>query len=336
MKILCKFALVLAFVLSFAGFASAQTERENGIALFKQGDYQGAIKLFKQLTKKDSADAEAWYLLGTAYFKADKIKEAEKSYKTLVKLRPDDARGYVGTAYVQLSANKNYEAQISARKALELNAQNAEAQYILGVASFRNGSYIGSYESAEKAIKINPNFASAYLLKSEALTLSFGQLTGAVTKSPTERAELLKESVINMEKYLSLSTDDEDKIIQRERFESLKFFADHYDKPENQIPNNTETASAAAGNFTPLKIISKPRASYTDAARTRGVSGTIRLLVGFSEGGKIKHILVLRGLPFGLNEQAIRAAQGIEFDPATRDGKPVSVVKQIEYSFTIY
>jgi TonB family protein len=62
----------------------------------------------------------------------------------------------------------------------------------------------------------------------------------------------------------------------------------------------------------------------------------VRLLVGFSADGTVRHILIVKPLGFGLNEQAVRAARGIKFEPATKDGKPVSVVKQVEYSFSIY
>ncbi len=147
---------------------------------------------------------------------------------------------------------------------------------------------------------------------------------------------MLKESIINMEKYLSLSTDDEDKRTKLEKLESLKFFADYHAKPENQIPNNLDTVTAVTANSTPVKIKSKPRAEYTTSARQAGVSGTIQLLVGFSEGGKAKYVLVLDGLGFGLDEQAIKAVKGIEFEPATKDGKPISVVKIVVYTFTLY
>ncbi len=335
---LYKSFLCLALLLLFAGFAFAQTERDEGIALFKQGDFKSAVKPLKQATKKDSADAEAWYFLGFSYFKTNKMKESEIAFRTTIKLRPDDSQGYIGLAYFQLFNNKIYEAKAAAEKILELNAQSPEAHHILGLISFAGGSFNAAYERAEKAIKINPNFADAYLLKSEALTSSFGQIRGTVNKSPTRDVEMLKESIANMEKYLSLSADEENKKYHRERLESLRFFAAHYEKSENQIPNNTEFNAAAVGNgdFTPLKITSKPRAMYTDSARTKGVSGTVRLLVGFSEDGKVKYILVLKGLGFGLNEQAIKAAQEIEFEPATKDGKPISVVKQIEYSFLLY
>ena len=140
-----------------------------------------------------------------------------------------------------------------------------------------------------------------------------------------------------MEKYLSLSPDNEETKFQREYLESLKFFSEYYGRPENQIPVNLDTGNQPDdNNKTPIKFLFKPRASYTQKAREAGVSGTIRLLIGFSADGKIKHILIIKSLGYGLNEEAVKAARGIRFEPATKDGKPISVVKIVEYSFEIY
>ena len=324
-------------VLSFSSFAFAQNEREAGIKLYKGGDYKGAIKVLKQAAKGNSGDAaEVLYFLGLAYFQTGKSKEAQKAFAASIKLKPEDSRGYIGMAYVQYSNNKISEAATSARKAVELNNQSFEAHYLLGLISLEGGFYNVAYDRADLVIKINPNYAEAYLLKAEALTLSFAQTSGAVLKSQKERVGLLKEAALNMEKYLSLSTNDKEKTNQRERFESLKFFADYYEKPENQPQNTLEPNPLRGDNFNDIKIISKPRAQYTDAARNQGISGSIRLLIELSGDAKIKSILVLRGLGGGLTAQAIKAAKQIKFEPATKDGQPISVVKIIEYSFTIY
>lgn len=60
------------------------------------------------------------------------------------------------------------------------------------------------------------------------------------------------------------------------------------------------------------------------------------LAVVFSFDSKIKHILILKGLGYGLDREAVRAAQNIAFKPESENGKPVSVVKQVQYSFAIY
>jgi len=91
-----------------------------------------------------------------------------------------------------------------------------------------------------------------------------------------------------------------------------------------------------AGPTTGVKIISKPRANYTDAARQNQVQGKVVLRVTFSANGSIGQIAVISGLGNGLTEQAIAAARGIRFEPALKNGQPIAVTKPVEYTFTIY
>lgn len=91
-----------------------------------------------------------------------------------------------------------------------------------------------------------------------------------------------------------------------------------------------------AGVTSALKILSKPRPGYTDAARQNNIQGTVILRVTFLASGQIGGISAVKGLPNGLTEQAIAAARRINFEPQKRDGVGQSVTKQIEYSFSIY
>lgn len=337
MNIFSKILLLCTFVfLTAVGFASAQSGRDNGIALYRKGDYQGAVKSLKQATKANAGDAQAFYFLGLAYLKQDKNKESEKALKKAVALDAQNAESRSALSYIYLLANKSAEAQNEAQAALKINPNDEQAHYIIGVVNLRNGSYNYAYERAKKAVEINPNFASAYLLKSKALVSSFSVQAGTVIKPQYARAQLLQEASEDLEKYLSLSPTGEDVEFQRENLESIKFFSEYYSRPENQKPISFDAPEKPDENETPLKIISKPRASYTDKARSSGVSGVIRLAVGFSADGKVKHILIIKPLGYGLDEQAVRAAREIKFEPAVKDGKPISKVKFIEYSFTIY
>ena len=86
----------------------------------------------------------------------------------------------------------------------------------------------------------------------------------------------------------------------------------------------------------PFKIISKPRANYTDAARQNQVTGVVRVRVVFLPSGAIGSVTPLNSLPYGLTEQAISAAKQIRFEPQKSNGSPVAVTKVIEYSFSIF
>ncbi|HEX6125295.1 MAG TPA: TonB family protein [Pyrinomonadaceae bacterium] len=86
----------------------------------------------------------------------------------------------------------------------------------------------------------------------------------------------------------------------------------------------------------PLRIISKPRATYTDAARTNAVTGSVLLKVTLLASGQVGSITPVKRLPHGLTEQAIAAARQIKFEPKKVNGVPVSSIITLDYGFTIY
>lgn len=86
----------------------------------------------------------------------------------------------------------------------------------------------------------------------------------------------------------------------------------------------------------PVKIISKPKPGYTDEARSNNVMGRIIVAVEFGADGAINFVAPVRGLPYGLTDKVVVAAQKVKFEPATKDGKPVTTIGFLEYSFAIY
>ena len=66
------------------------------------------------------------------------------------------------------------------------------------------------------------------------------------------------------------------------------------------------------------------------------MEGTVVLRAVFGADGKVKNILVLSPLPNGLTERSLNAARMIKFEPATKDGRPVSMLVQIEYHFNLF
>ncbi len=83
-------------------------------------------------------------------------------------------------------------------------------------------------------------------------------------------------------------------------------------------------------------ITSKPEPAYTTAARLNQVSGTVILRAVLAADGRVTNITPAQQLPHGLTEQAIEAAERIEFMPAERDGRPVAQYAQIVYNFNLF
>lgn len=90
----------------------------------------------------------------------------------------------------------------------------------------------------------------------------------------------------------------------------------------------------ATANLKP-QILYQEKAKYTEGARQNRVQGTVVVSVVFTADGRVSAARVVRGLPDGLNDEAIKAAQKIKFRPAMKNGQPVSVRMAIEFTFNL-
>jgi TonB family protein len=85
-----------------------------------------------------------------------------------------------------------------------------------------------------------------------------------------------------------------------------------------------------------------PRATYTpepefsEAARQARFQGTVVLNVVVDKTGNVTRIRLERALGYGLDENAMEGVKTWRFQPATRNGQPVAVEMNIEYSFNLY
>ena len=102
------------------------------------------------------------------------------------------------------------------------------------------------------------------------------------------------------------------------------------DKIELKAPTEADAKE------TSVKITSKPQVRYTDTARMNNVQGTVKLAVEFGADGMIKSVYAFQKLPDGLTENSIETAKKVKFEPATKDGKAVSSIGILFYSFSIY
>lgn len=94
--------------------------------------------------------------------------------------------------------------------------------------------------------------------------------------------------------------------------------------------------------YRPGKGVSIPRATYqppaeySDKARKRKIEGIVMLSAVVTSEGLLTDIRVTKGLGYGLDEKAVQALGRWKFQPAMKDGKPVSVEVVVEQNFHLY
>jgi TonB family protein len=283
------------------------------IETYQQGNAAKAIIQLQAIVKKRPNDANAWYFLGLAFNSLGSMGMSRPAFERLVRLRPDSADGHAKLAFTLLLADESPKALATAQRALELGDQSAEAHYVIAEASLRAGANPQAVEEAETALRINSNFTAALI------TRSFAQAN----------LKMYSEAAASLEQVLTGSPNDMDAESWRGQMEELRRRISREASPGPPTLSPKEVTQKA-------RVISKPEPQYSEAARQAGVTGTVVLRAVFSAEGEVEHIMIMRGLGYGLTTHAIKAARQIRFSPAMKDGQPVSMFIQLEYYFNLY
>jgi TonB family protein len=83
------------------------------------------------------------------------------------------------------------------------------------------------------------------------------------------------------------------------------------------------------------KVVNRVEPMYTQEAKDGKIQGTVAVGLEVNAEGKAQNLYIIRSLDKGLDENAIAAIKQWTFQPAEKDGKPVTVVATIEVNFRL-
>lgn len=83
------------------------------------------------------------------------------------------------------------------------------------------------------------------------------------------------------------------------------------------------------------RVLTKVEPEYTEIARKARVQGMVIVQAVIREDGSVGGTKILKGLPMGLDQQAVAAIKQWVFEPATREGKPVAVYYNLTVDFRL-
>jgi len=178
---------------------------------------------------------------------------------------------------------------------------------------------------------------SAFKIAIFALTFSLGSAAAAITRYEAKsfnRAGEMYRGVVNHDCHNTFDDSVKPQCRNESKYppsgSGTSAGSSHVEWPP--APGDDSNAKLTI----PLKVLSKKKANYTDLARANGIEGSVTLRVTFLASGGIGSITTLKGLPFGLTEQAGEAARGIEFEPEKVNGVPRTTSRPVSYTFSLY
>jgi len=95
--------------------------------------------------------------------------------------------------------------------------------------------------------------------------------------------------------------------------------------------------NAGTGGYGTPQCLYCPRADYSDEAMKVKIQGVVELLAVITADGQVTDVHVVKGLGYGLDENAVKAARTWRLRPALGpDGKPSAVREVIEMQFQLF
>lgn len=199
------------------------------------------------------------------------------------------------------------------RVAVKQNTEDGKAWHYLGLAFQLHQDNDEARKAFEKAARIRVR---------ELANIASMPSGGENRMDTAARYEAAFESV---QKYVDLTPNATRDWIAE--LETLRFYEGYYSGARND-----EEIISGKEVTTKVRILKKPPPEF---AGTRA-SGTAVLRAVFGADGSVKHVLVLRNVDRAFDQACIEAAKKIEFTPATKDGRKVSMILQLEYNRSFY
>lgn len=145
----------------------------------RQGDYDEAIKILKDVLAEEPEDTNALYLMGMSYSKQQMYKEAIESLTQVVQLVPDFPPAQFELAICYQNLGEKEKALEHYRKTLELDPNNPDAAYNAGLILFGQNQAEEALVLFEKAVSLRPE-DPAYLEMAGRCEIHQGNLVMAI------------------------------------------------------------------------------------------------------------------------------------------------------------
>lgn len=338
---MCKHSIIIFLICLFTshlGVIAQSAPEHQGIILYHEGKYTESIRILQAATKDKiyKKDARLWNFLGLSHLENGDAKKARSALQKAVKLAPQNAVFRTNLAYAYLHTRQQSKAISELDRAIKADSQNLTAYSLRGKIRLWRNDLKGAERDVEMMIATDPGYHHGHILKSE---VSLARLGEKVSKdSPiTEHAGDFEVILESLKSGAAHCRTEECRNAIDQEIENIAAFNTHFNSGKTLEERKRDNEERRADPlYTPLRILENPRPGYTDAARAAGAQGTVLIAILFGQNGQMQHMIVLKRLGHGLDEQAMNAARQIKFEPAKYNGQTISEVKMVQYGFTIY
>ena len=145
--------------------ARSMLEVTVGLALFKEGDFAGAIEKLKAAIEIDPENNEAHYNLGEVYLQQENFAEGIAATRRAIELNDKDVMAHVNLATGLINQGKQEEALREFDRAIELDPNNALARFNRGLTHLQAMRIDEAREDWQKYLELEPHSDRANMVR---------------------------------------------------------------------------------------------------------------------------------------------------------------------------
>jgi tetratricopeptide (TPR) repeat protein len=230
---------------------SAETYQRLGVAYFKFGDLNNAVKFFERASKLASANPEIQLCLGIVYVFLGRLEKALKSVRKVIQLDPNEGEAYLLLGEIQSKLHHWHPAIEAYEKAISLNQNEYIAYFVLS----RIYLHLGVLNKAKQKDFFNKAVVNLSIyLKFDPDNLAEQIILGGIYHSLGR----LEEAEKVLGKVLQLDPDhqealDQLRMVKEDQLAQRLFESGHLKKINKRITDFTPYQ-----NRKPIKVKGKP------------------------------------------------------------------------------
>lgn len=154
--------LILGLVLGLAVPVWAQTSVEEGIALYRSGDYLRAESVLNAIIIQTPGDVPARTYRGLALLELERVAEAQAELEQAAAADPASEAAQIGLARVYTQQMRFDEAGVALQRAEQINPQSVDLLYHRGLLSLAQSQFAPAAQDLERTLELDPTRTRAH------------------------------------------------------------------------------------------------------------------------------------------------------------------------------
>ncbi len=138
---------------------------KKGVLLYNRKNFDGCIKIMRDVVDLSPHHKDAFVYLGAAYTKMNQLENAISSFKKALNIDPNDKPSWINLGVIYKKRGEYENALRCIKEAIKIDPNDPRAWYLKASVEYAMNDYETALNTLRKSIDLNSDYKDAFLLK---------------------------------------------------------------------------------------------------------------------------------------------------------------------------